>query len=393
MKFICFLLLLVSIGVNAQSDEYVSEGNNAYATGRYSVATKKYRAALVIMDKENVGKGAAKRLNVEKKIYKSEEAEKLYNRAEAKFKIGSETGYKEAQSLFKKLVSQNKTDVIAQRRIRDCSDKLEGISVRREKEQEARKAENEMWEKVLSQKSKEAYENYLAQYPEGIYVKTAKQEVDSIDEEALWQRTISDDSLEQYIAYLSSSKLQKYKMQADQIICRKRDDIYWKKISESGDMKAVQEYTTSVSETDCKQYIGEGILMIRQVRYKKYYDLSKLHYEKKNYKSAIAQYDEIKKYVPLLKDAEVIYKDCQAEIKYDKIKKSKNEKDWLSFVEQYPESRHYAEMADKLALTYADRLNKSSTQSDYDRIMNLATDSKVKKKVEEKIAKNKKKKK
>ncbi|MDU1890272.1 MAG: hypothetical protein E6767_06240 [Dysgonomonas sp.] len=383
-KSLLFLVLCsLSLIVYAQSEVYIGEGDKAHSSGQYQEAIKKYRAALTIMANNNVSKGSEKYVSIEKKIYKAEENQKLFNSAEAKFKAGTEQGYRNAKSTWQQLLQINKTDAVAQRRIRDCDARLASIS--------EGKVDKALWDSVYMARNKTAFEYYLAQYPNGVYEKEAKKEIDLINEDILWEEIKAEDTLDKYLDYLSSSKYLKYKGEADVAICRKNDDLYWKNLSQSGKMDEIREYATKFSDGGCKQYVNEALLILKQEQYKRYYDLSESHYKNKLYRKAIAQYDEIKRHVPLLESAQIIYDDCKAEATYESIKKSKHVGDWVNFVEQYPTSRHYPEIANKLALKYAEQLNAYSTDDDYNKILSLASDSKTIKTVKEKIAKNKKK--
>lgn len=385
MKRSLFFLIIwgVSLCFYAQSDEYVKEGNSAFSSGKYTEAVKKYKAALVLMANNKVNKGSEQYITIEKKIYQAEENQKLYNSAEAKFRAGTEQGYKSAKNILQQLLKKNKTDANAQRRIKDCDAKLASI--------EGLKLDKELWDSIHVVKTREAYEYYLAKYPHGNFEKEARQEIEWMNEDTLWKEVLAQNTLEIYKEYLSSSKYQKYKEEANLAICHKNDDLRWKSLSESGDIEAIRDYATKFSASDCKQYINEALIILKQDQYKQYYQNCENYYKQKQYGKAAALYEEIKRHVPLTQSAQTIYIDCKAEISYVTVKRSKHSGDWVNFITQYPDSRHYPEIADKLALEYANQLNAYSTDEDYNKIISLAHDSKVVKTVNEKIEKNRKK--
>ena len=121
--------------------------------------------------------------------------------------------------------------------------------------------DHQAWNSAQEKNTIEAYESYLANYPNGLFLEEAKTEISHIKasikaEQELWEKTLKNDSIQGYETYLSSSALLKFKAEAEsKLKYLQEDEEAWKKAQKNNSVNSMEVYLSAFPDG---KYVNEA---------------------------------------------------------------------------------------------------------------------------------------
>ncbi len=372
-KYLLLLFLTIICVTTAYSQEdYLRKGNQCYTAGKYSDAIDNYAATLALMKNKGVKESSMEYSAVQKKVLHAKQCIELWTAADNSYKRAQTVNdYKSCKSLYQKVLSYNKSDYSAAKKIQECDEQIEQIN--------NRERDDNLWREVTRINTKNSYQNYLANFPKGIHAKDADKNIKTMDEEDLWRKTMQSGTEDAYNEYLNSSKLKLYISQAEQELGKIKDNQLWNAISGSTNIQDFYIYLNN-SKNLYKQHQDEANAKVYTLLAQEASESGNIDQVVENLDKAIALG------VKLDDQTFDTYQAAKEQQDYNNLKKEPNLINTGNFVKSYPNSRFYGEVSDMYGKLLSDSFTTKSTLSDFDNALSYAQGKSAREYINNKIS-------
>lgn len=169
--FIFFILL----STYSYSQDYLLNGHELYNKGEYSDALTKYKAALAVLQSQDVSEADRNYSEIQRLIVRTEKCVKLMESANLYYNTANNIEkYLKAKSTYQQILAINTNDSYSKKRISACDAKIRQLK--------HIASDNALWNKIKEgNTTKEQYEQYISQFPNGIHVNDAKSGINKIE--------------------------------------------------------------------------------------------------------------------------------------------------------------------------------------------------------------------
>lgn len=265
-KFIISVLFAIMscIFCNAQVN-YGAKGMSYVAIGDYTAAKEQFEAQRSVLDVKKVNKNSEEYIKVEKRIAYAQECIPLSKTAKQKFAELEESLLQDAfvqcstedeaeitkntlmatlesaRTSFNGIIRRFPGDKSAVANLQKCDTiEVQILKLR------SNFTEVLAWKEVLEYPTLEAYQVFLASFPDGGYASAAKAAINDITDEMLWSQADSLHTISAYQDYLASFSNGKHSEEATYLIEKLGEELDW--------AEAVQENTSEIYQEFIAKY-------------------------------------------------------------------------------------------------------------------------------------------
>lgn len=242
--------------------------------------------------------------------------------------------------------------------------------------------ELKLWNKTQNNNSLSAYEYYLYNTKYHWFEKEANEairEIKQISEKQAWERVVALNTIDAYLHYLNENPGSGYKIEAENAISILRENESWEKIKNSDDIYEIENFIYSFPNSTKITKAKERLHELKGTRY----------YNGGNYKDAYAEFSQLTK-SQISSANKKAYNDVMEYYDFQNLGKYASEGDLYSFMTKYPNGNYNSQVRNKMAIAIASNFGAYSSEYDYNRALEYATDENTKKLINDYIARSKK---
>jgi len=227
---------------------------------------------------------------------------------------------------------------------------------------ERQKVEQQKYENLCKDCTLDKCKEYLSLYPYGKYSEDVTNRMNDFE---LWNKVKSANTVEAYQDYLSNSPYRFFASDANDAMAELKSVQEWESLKHTQSIADLQSFVNSYPKSSCASYASRRMHELKGVEYHKEGKLSEAYYE---FTAAGGKYG-------IEFSNRDIYEECVEYHEYLQLKYSSDEKELQTFMDNYPSSKYYNEVSNKVAIIKAKALNMYSGEYSFNNALSYAKDT------------------
>lgn len=215
---------------------------------------------------------------------------------------------------------------------------------RQKENAEMQRVEKKNFEKACHDGTIYSYKEYLKMYPKGKYVLEINKLIADYD---LWNNAKTANTIDAYKNYIEKSKYRSYLAQANEAILELQSISVWLQIKSGDDVKAVENFIREFPNSSCVSSANNRIHELQAVAF----------FKAGNYLKSYNEFNEAGGKTNIDFKNREIYDKCLEKYDFSKLNSSSTEKELHTFMGKYPNSEHFNDVSNMIALFKARRLD------------------------------------
>ncbi len=243
-----------------------------------------------------------------------------------------------------------------------------------------RLADFDLWDRTRSAGTLQAYKNYVKTSTYKFFRDEAETEINNIEDKDAFEAAKRTGTIQAYQRYKNNSRSKVYAAQADKEIARLQELEAWNQVSNSRDKYELQNFVNDYPSSSHRSEVEKRIHEIQGAD----------KYELGNLSMAYNEFNAAGGRSALTQENREKYDKCVEYVEFSQLGQSSSEQELTSYLRKYPAGKYRADVSDMIALKKAATLTKYSSNASYDEALSYAVSHETRYRVEQTIASCKK---